>query len=148
MTKVSLPVRTLGLIVASGIAGIAIGGALARDAHPPVDVLLSSGTSVIGQPISYPGGTPQITAAVVTMMPGAQTGWHTHDVPLVAYVLEGQVTVDYGPAGTRTYRPGDAFIEAYKTKHNGANTTDGVTRIFAVFAGSDSAASTVASSDD
>ncbi|WP_159090032.1 cupin domain-containing protein [Ruegeria sp. Alg231-54] len=58
--------------------------------------------SVIGEPLEYPDGTPQITMAIVTMQPGQKTGWHRHEVPLAAYMLEGEITVDYGDAGTKT----------------------------------------------
>ncbi|WP_299888996.1 cupin domain-containing protein [uncultured Ruegeria sp.] len=118
--------------------------ALARDTYPPVDVLLQTDSSVIGEPLEYPDGTPQITMAIVTMQPGQETGVHRHDAPLAAYVLEGEITVDYGDKGTKTYTKGDAFVEAFQSPHTGANTGDGIARILAVFAGSDNVANTVA----
>ena len=117
--------------------------AFGKDAYPLLDVLLSTSTSVIGQPLEYPDGTPKITSAIVTMMPGQATGWHHHDVPLFAYILEGELTVDYGPDGKKTYKTGDSFIEAFKTEHNGVNTGTTPARILAVFAGSDDAQNTV-----
>lgn len=116
----------------------------AKDSYPPLDILLSTSTSVIGQQFAYPDGQARITSAIVTMVPGQETGWHHHDVPLFAHVLEGELTVDYGPDGTRTYTAGDSFVEAFKTEHNGMNTGKTVTRILAVFSGSDSASNTVA----
>lgn len=77
------------------------------------------------------------------MMPGQATGWHHHDVPLFAYILEGELTVDYGPDGKKTYKTGDSFIEAFKTEHNGVNTGTTPARILAVFAGSDDAQNTI-----
>ena len=77
------------------------------------------------------------------MIPGQATGWHHHDVPLFAYILEGELTVDYGPDGKKTYKTGDSFIEAFKTEHNGVNTGTTPARILAVFAGSDDAQNTV-----
>ena len=56
--------------------------------------LLESGETIIGQPIAYPTGTPKITAAVVFLAPGKETGWHTHAVPLYAYVLQGELTME------------------------------------------------------
>ncbi|KIC40123.1 hypothetical protein RA27_14915 [Ruegeria sp. ANG-R] len=117
--------------------------ATARDTYPPVDVLVKTETSVIGQPLEYPEGTPQITMAIVTMQPGQQTGLHQHDVPLAAYILEGEITVDYGADGTKTYKEGDAFVEAFRSPHNGMNPGPGIARILAVFAGSDSVPNTV-----
>lgn len=116
---------------------------VARDTYPPVEVLLQTSTSVIGEPLEYPEGTPEVTMAIVTMQPGQDTGPHRHDAPLMAYVLEGEITVDYGAAGTRTYNPGDAFVEAFGSTHSGVNTGDGIARILAVFAGSDTVSNTV-----
>ena len=78
------------------------------------------------------------------MIPGQSTGVHSHSVPLFAYMLEGELTVDYGEDGTRTYHAGDAFIEAFQTPHNGTNTGNGNARVLAVFAGSETAPNTVA----
>jgi len=107
----------------------------AETSYPPVDVLLQSETTIIGQQIVYPEGPAQITAAIVTMQPGQVTGWHRHDAPLTAHMLEGELTVDYGDDGKRVYRKGDTLIEALGSRHNGENTGDGIARIFVVFSG-------------
>jgi len=117
--------------------------AYSDDSYPPLDVLLSSTETVIGQPIAYPEGQAKITAAIVTMVPGQKTGWHKHNVPLFAYMLEGELTVDYGENGMKTYREGDSLIEAFQTSHNGENTGAGNARILAVFAGAEGVANTV-----
>lgn len=118
--------------------------AFTKDAYPPVELLFKTETTVIGQPLVYPEGTAQITSAIVTMQPGQETGWHLHPVPLVAYVLEGELTVDYGPAGLKTYSAGDSFVEALNSRHNGTNTGAGIARILAIFAGAEGIANTVA----
>ncbi|WP_298850783.1 cupin domain-containing protein [uncultured Ruegeria sp.] len=115
----------------------------ARDTYPSVEVLLQTETSVIGEALEYPGGTPQITMAIVTMQPGQKTGLHHHDAPLAAYILEGEITVDYEAAGVRVYKEGDALVEAFRSPHAGENTGDGNVRILAIFAGSDSVSNTV-----
>lgn len=130
-------IRTAGILV------LLASPVLADSEYPPLDVLLSSGETIIGQTIDYPEGSAKMTSAIVTMQPGQQTGWHTHEVPLFAYILEGEITVDYGPAGTKTYTTGDSLIEAYKTRHNGTNTGSGIVRILAVFAGADGIPNTV-----
>lgn len=131
------------LLGAAGLGLFLAVAAPARDSYPPLDVLLSGAETVLGQTVAYPDGPPKITAAIVTMVPGQTTGPHHHEVPLFAYVLEGELTVDYGPDGSRTYTRGDAFLEAYKTSHNGTNTGTGPARILAVFAGSETAPNTV-----
>ncbi len=112
----------------------------AEEAYSPkitVAPLLSTGQTVIGQPIAYPEGRAKVTAAIVTIPPGGQTGWHEHQVPLFGYMLEGVLTVDYGDRGTRTYRPGDSLMEAMNWPHNGTNKGDAPVRILAVYMGAE-----------
>lgn len=136
-----------GLISALCVAVAGIGllawsdRGLTRDA---VTGLLASQTTIIGQPIAYPTGAPaKITSAIVTMLPGEATGWHQHDVPMFGYILEGEVTVDYGAKGTHVYRQGDAVIEAVDWPHNGRNTGTVPARILAVFMGAKGIPNTV-----
>ena len=100
--------------------------------------LLSTRQTVLEQPIVYPTeGPAKVAAAIVTMQPGEETGWHQHDVPMFGYVLEGEVTVDYGAGGARVYRQGDALVEAIDVPHNGRNTGKGEARILSVFIGAE-----------
>ena len=84
------------------IAGQAIvGRAAAQETTPAKDYpavpLLSTGTSIIGETIRYPkAGRAHVTAAIVTLAPGGRTIMHKHGVPLFAYILDGELTVDYG----------------------------------------------------
>lgn len=84
-----------------------------------------------------------MTASIVTMEPGQSTGWHRHDAAQFAYLLRGELTVDYGPDGTRFYRAGDALVEALGTAHNGTNTGDKPVRILAVSIGAEGVANTL-----
>jgi len=99
--------------------------------------LLSSGTTIIDQPIAYPEGTPKVTGAIVTIPPGGETGWHLHEVPLFVYILEGEVTVDYGEKGVKVVKQGESILEAMDWAHNGMNKTDKPLRILAVYMGAD-----------
>lgn len=89
-------------------------------------------TTVTGEPIAYPPGQAEVHAVVVTLLPGEETGWHRHDVPLFAYVLEGEVEVDYGEKGTRVYETGMGIVETIRA-HNGRNVGDKSVRILAVY---------------
>ncbi len=101
-----------------------------------VRTVLSTGTTVTDEPIRYPTGAPaQLTALEITLQPGQQTGWHTHPVPLFGYILEGELTVDYGAKGQRIYRKGDGLAEAMNEAHNGRNLGQSPVTILAVFAG-------------
>lgn len=115
----------------------------AKTSYPPVQVLHQSQTTVIGQQIEYPSGPAQITVATVTMEQGQVTGWHRHQAPLTARILEGELTVDYGVNGVRVYREGDTLVEALGSRHNGKNTGDGKVRILVVFSGAVGTANTV-----
>jgi len=96
--------------------------------------------TIVGQEIAYPTGTPHITGSIVTIAPGAETGWHSHSVPLFVYVLEGTVTVDYGSKGIRAAGPGSSFIEAMNWPHNATNYGDVPVRILAVYIGEEGVA--------
>ena len=108
-------VRRAHALLAVGLAGavgLGCGVALGRTGYPPLEVLLQGSETVLGQEVAYPAGEPVVTAAIVTMAPGQETGWHAHEAPLFAWMLAGELTVDYGPDGARVYRAGDALLEA------------------------------------
>lgn len=138
-----MSVKSILLHMALGAATVLASAGHAETSYPPVDVLLQSETTIIGQQIVYPDGPAQITVAIVTIQPGQVTGWHRHEAPLTAHMLEGELTVDYGDDGTRVYREGDTLIEALGSLHNGENTGDGIARIFVVFSGAVGTANTV-----
>ena len=117
--------------------------ALSQDNEPALETLLETGTTNLGQPLRYPGDGPaEITAVVVTLEPGQETGRHRHPVPLYGQVLAGQLTVDYGELGSKTYSAGEAFMEAMDTWHNGRNSGEETLRILAVFMGAEGLANT------
>ena len=105
--------------------------------------LLMGGTDVLGEPLAYPAGPVNITSAIVTIPPGGTTGLHSHEVPLFAHILEGELTVDYGTKGTKVYRAGDSVFEAVNWPHNGTNTGTVPMRLLAVYMGGGGKANTV-----
>ena len=115
---------------------------LARDqGYYPVQELLVTGTTVVGENIQYPtSGAPRITVAVVTVAPGNPAAFHRHPVPLVAYILEGELTVDYGEKGVKTFRQGDALVEAMNVPHRGMNLGSGIVKLLAVYVGAEGSA--------
>jgi quercetin dioxygenase-like cupin family protein len=136
--------RLLAVSAALLALGILLWEARARETGETVTDLLSTEKTVLGQTLAYPTRAPaKVTAAIVAIEPGAETGWHRHDVPLFGYMLEGELTVDYGPKGTRVYRRGDSLMEAIDVPHNGRNTGAGVARILAVFMGAEGVPDTV-----
>lgn len=133
--------NAIGAVAIASFGVLCFWGGLsyARAPAPAIDVLLSTDKTIIGQPISYPTGAPaKVTAATVTMQPGQSTGWHKHDVPLFGYMLEGEITVDYGPKlGKKVYRKGDTLMEAINEPHDGTATSSGPASILVVFAGAE-----------
>lgn len=102
----------------------------------PAETLLSASTSIVGEKLRYPTtGAAHVTAAIVTLAPGGKTIMHRHGVPLFAYILEGELTVDYGRHGKRTYQAGQSFMEAMAVPHFGINNGAQPVRLLAVYMG-------------
>ena len=125
------------ILVAGAATFVGAIKALAAD-QPVIETLLETQTTNLGQPIEYPAGNAaKITAMIVSLAPGEETGRHRHAVPLYGQVLSGQVTIDYGEHGSKTYKAGEAFMEAVGTWHNGHNSGDETLRILAIFMGAE-----------
>ncbi len=107
----------------------------ANAAGYPTIPLLSTSTTILGEKLRYPSGDPHVTAAIVTLAPGQRTIPHRHGVPLFAYILEGEFSVDYGAKGIRTYKPGDSFMEAMDDVHFGFNAGTMPAKLIAVYMG-------------
>lgn len=126
------------LLLAASFAATHRAGA--EEAGYPAVPLLSTGTTVAGEVLHYPtGGPAHVTAEIITLAPGARTPLHKHGVPLFAYILEGELTVDYGERGKRTYHQGEALMEAMDVAHYGADAGAQPVRILAVFMGAEGA---------
>ena len=101
------------------------GHAAAQEQHEgyPLVPLFSTGKTIVGETIHYPtSGPSNVTAAIVTVAVGGKTIMHEHGVPLFAYVLDGELTVDYGSHGKRVYRQCEAIMEAIAVPHFGRKT--------------------------
>jgi quercetin dioxygenase-like cupin family protein len=102
----------------------------------PAVPLLSTGKTIVGETIRYPRtGEAHVTAAIFTLEPGGKSILHKHGVPLFAYILEGELTVDYGKQGTRTYKKGDSLMEAMNIAHFSVNNGGEPVRLLAVYMG-------------
>lgn len=119
------------------LLSLSIGMAAADNAYQDVEPLLATGQTIIGEPIAYSPGAAKVTAVIVTIQPGEETRLHKHGVPLFAYILSGEATVDYGDKGVKVYPCGTAFMEAMDQWHHGMNHGKEPVRILAVYLGSD-----------
>ena len=137
----------LALVLAAGAARCETAAPAGAADEAGTRTVLSTGTTVTNEPIRYPTGAPaQITAVEITLAPGQQTGWHMHPVPLFGYILEGELTVDYGALGKRVFHQGDGLAEAMNEAHNGRNTGQGPVKILAVFIGAQGVRDTIPAS--
>lgn len=115
----------------------------AEQAYPAIE-LLSTNTTVLGEAIHYPtDGPARVTVSVVTILPGAEAIFHRHPVPLVGYILEGELTVDYVGRGTRVFRKGEAMVEAMNVTHRGMNLGKETVRILATYLGAEGVSNVV-----
>jgi quercetin dioxygenase-like cupin family protein len=129
--------RCITIVALLSLAGGGIHSAFAMPPAASVETLIETSETVLGQEFFYPQGRARITAAVVTVLPGALLPPHLHPVPLFAYVLQGELIVDYGSEGERVYRKGDALVEAFDWPHQGRNGGRGIVRILVVYAGAE-----------
>jgi quercetin dioxygenase-like cupin family protein len=109
--------------------------ALDNSASVKVTPLLKTSTSWDGKPLVYPQGPAEVTALIVEIAAGGQTGWHEHSVPSFAYVLEGTLEVTQGNGATRLLHVGDTLPEVVQTLHNGRALGDKPVKLFVLYTG-------------
>ena len=100
----------------------------------PIPIEFPSKT-VLGQDFAFPSGTPRIEVFKITIDPGMRTALHKHAIPLLAYVLSGELGIDYGSRGKRSFSPGEAYIEAIDWCHVGYGIGDEPVEILGVYLG-------------
>jgi len=87
-----------------------------------VSLILKTTTTTGHYPAKYLNTeSPEITVMKVEIKPGSETGWHSHPVPLYAYVLEGKLTVEIKGGKRYHFAAGDAIVEVVNIPHNGRN---------------------------
>lgn len=118
--RLRLLCRTIGVLLAV-IALLAAVPASGAEYGKKVIVRDIAKTTVTddGKPIRYPcTGTPEVTARIVELPAGAQTGWHYHPIPVYAYVMRGTLEVERPNGKVIVYHQGDAIVEAVDSPHN------------------------------
>ncbi|MGE5319814.1 MAG: cupin domain-containing protein [Hyphomicrobiaceae bacterium] len=111
--------------------------ATALDASNGVRVtpLAKETTSWDGKPIVFPKGKAEMTALLVEIAPGAETGWHCHVVPNFAYMLEGTLQLTLDDGRVKLLKAGDALSEVVNRSHNGRNIGTTPVRLVVFYAG-------------
>ncbi|MGH7427621.1 MAG: cupin domain-containing protein [Gemmatimonadales bacterium] len=123
----------------TGILAIAVVGLFATPAAAQVKFaatpILQSGMAG-GAPISYPKtDSAEVTALLLEIGPGGETGRHMHPNPTFVYVLEGAIDVEMDGGGVHSYKAGDSFLEVLNTWHNGKNKGTTTAKVLVVFTG-------------
>jgi quercetin dioxygenase-like cupin family protein len=97
--------------------------------------LLKTATSWDGEVLHYPAGAAEVSAMIVELVPGGETGWHLHTVPSVAVMLEGEIEVHLKDGRVKPLKQGESLAEVVNTLHNGKNTSDKPARMAVFYAG-------------
>ena len=84
--------------------------------------LFQSTLTAAGQPIVFPKSHSEVTALMVDIPAGTDTGWHKHPWPRYAYVVSGVITVENDAGQAKTYRAGEFFVEQINIFHHGTTT--------------------------
>jgi quercetin dioxygenase-like cupin family protein len=101
-----------------------------------LEPVLKTDTTSIGQRIVYPQfENDEVSIVKVTILPGKSTGWHKHNFPVFAYVLQGTLTVEIENKKTLQFVTGSSFSEVINTLHNGLNNGSDDVVLIAFFMG-------------
>jgi quercetin dioxygenase-like cupin family protein len=100
-----------------------------------VTSLAKETTSWDGTPIVYPAGQAEMTALLIEIAPGAQTGWHCHLVPNFAYMLEGTLELVLDDGRMKVLNAGDVLSEVVNRSHNGRNVGNAPVKLVVFYTG-------------
>lgn len=100
-----------------------------------VTLLAKETTSWDVKPIVYPGGQAEMTALLIEIAPGAQTGWHCHLVPNFAYMLEGTLELTLDDGRVKLLSAGEELPEVVNRPHNGRNVGSAPAKLLVFYAG-------------
>jgi D-alanyl-D-alanine dipeptidase len=125
---------TISLIISISL----LQGKAFADDYPHMQVLLETEQTIAGEKLEYPqSGQAKVTSAIITIPSGQSTGWHKHKVPLVAYLLSGELEMEYANGKRVQFKKGEALMEAITVPHIGSNLGVAPAQIFVAFLGTD-----------
>jgi Uncharacterized conserved protein, contains double-stranded beta-helix domain len=130
--------KPFSLVAASWLALCLVSGASVSRAEKPASAtvstdyasavkvtrLLKSTTDGAGRPLTYPkpeDGQAEVSAFLVEIAPGGETGWHKHPLTCLAYLMEGEIEVTLADGHVHRLKAGDALCEVVDLAHNGVN---------------------------
>ena len=97
--------------------------------------ILQSGKAGDAQIVYPKTDSAEVTALVLDIGPGGETGRHMHPNPTFVYILEGSIDVEMDGHPTRSYKAGDSFMEVVNAWHNGKNRGTTPAKVLVVFTG-------------
>ncbi len=126
----------LTLLLAVLLTGAA--GESAAYTSAQVETLLVTDSSWDGQKLPrYPYGSPEVTVLRITVPSQVKLDTHKHPIPLVAYMLEGELTVQTEDGTSVVFTSGDPIVEVVNTWHFGQSTGEGDAVLVAFYMGVD-----------
>ena len=128
--------KRTAILLALLLSAASLGGvAWAQATGLKATTILQAATTPEGQPIQFPLFRNQFTASLVEIAAGGQVGRHMHPVPVLVYIMEGELTVEADGQPARTYKAGQAAVEVTNTWHNGLNRGSVPVKFLVVYAG-------------
>ena len=126
----------MGMTTTQSLALTHVDGAIAYEDIEATEILIAqSPKTILGQDFKYPTGQPLIKAFLIDIPVGKQTSLHKHAVPLFVYVLSGELEVDYGSKGKKTFKSGASYVEAIDWCHIGKASGKLPVKIIGVYLG-------------
>lgn len=98
------------LPIALAALALALAQSVAADA--PMDVHLD---------VPQDKGPQRVNVLVREFPVGGGSGWHIHPGTEIAYLLQGEMSLEEAGKPRRVLKPGDSFTVARGVPHNGAN---------------------------
>ena len=99
-------------------------------------VLTKTSITGNGRKIVYPStDNAEVTAMLVEIAPGAETGWHKHSIPVYAYIISGNLDVEIEGGSVLHFKTGDPIIEVLNTPHNGKNNGRNTSQLVVFYTG-------------
>ena len=127
--------RLLGLSLIAIALVMAVGAAVATPGSGLTAVPLAS-AQIDDQFRLHQGEGKKTVVADFTLTPGGTTGWHSHPGKTLVLVTAGEFTLYRdrdGRCRTRTYGPGDGFVEPPSSVHVGVNEGDTNVKLVGIF---------------
>jgi len=118
------------------MCALGIGMAAGAESDVRVTPVMKSSMTISGQRIEYPhGAKPEMSAVIVEIQPGKESGRHLHPIPTYVHILQGTLTIEFEDGSRQVFKEGQGFLEGTNSWHNGKNLGDAPVKALVVFAG-------------